>query len=65
MHPGDFFGEIAHVTGVPRTTGVVTETAVRTLVLTHADFQRLLGEQPAIAGKVLDSLAKRLAPQTL
>jgi len=34
-------------------------------VLTHADFQRLLREQPAIGRKVLESLAQRLAPATL
>ena len=65
MHPGDFFGEIALVTGVPRTTSVVTESPVRMLVLTHADFQRLLREQPAIGRKVLESLAQRLAPDSL
>ena len=65
MHPGDFFGEIALVTGVPRTTSVVTESPSRLLVLTHADFQRLLREQPAIGRKALESLAQRLAPESL
>jgi CRP-like cAMP-binding protein len=63
MHPGDFFGEIALVTGIPRTTTVLTETPVRLLVVGRADFQRLLREQPAIAGKVLESLAQRLGPE--
>ena len=65
MHAGDFFGEIALVTGVPRTTTVVAETPLRMLVLTQADFQRLLGEHPKIARKILESLALRVAPQTL
>ena len=64
MHPGDVFGEIALVTGVPRTTTVTTETAVRLLVLTRADFQRLLREHPAIGRKMLESLALRLSPET-
>ena len=65
MHAGDFFGEIALVTGVPRTTTVVAETPLRLLVLTQADFQRLLGEHPRIARKILESLAERLKPQPL
>ena len=65
MHAGDFFGEIALVTGVPRTTTVVAETPLRMLVLTQADFQRLIGEHPRIARKILGSLAERLKPQPL
>ncbi len=65
MHGGDFFGEIALVTGVPRTTTVTAETPVRLLVLTKRDFQRLLDEQPGIGRKVLEALAARLAPDTL
>jgi hypothetical protein len=34
-------------------------------VLTKRDFQRLLCEQPRIQGKVLEALARRLAPETL
>jgi CRP/FNR family transcriptional regulator, cyclic AMP receptor protein len=65
MRDGDFFGEIALVTDVPRTSTVTTETQVRLLVLTKRDFQRLLREQPQIQRKVLEALALRLAPETL
>jgi CRP/FNR family cyclic AMP-dependent transcriptional regulator len=65
MRGGDFFGEIALVTDVPRTSTVTTETQVRLLVLTKRDFQRLLREQPQIQRKVLEALALRLAPETL
>ena len=65
LHDGDFFGEIALVTDVPRTSTVTTTSAVRLLVLTKRDFQRLMREQPSIQRKVLEALAQRLAPETL
>jgi CRP-like cAMP-binding protein len=65
MKNGDFFGEIALVSDVPRTSTVTAETPVRLLVLTKRDFQRLLREQPAIQRKVLEALALRLAPETV
>ena len=65
LRDGDFFGEIALVTDVPRTSTVTTTSAVRLLVLTKRDFQRLMREQPSIQRKVLEALAQRLAPETL
>ena len=58
---GDFFGEIALLTETPRTATVVTATPVRLLVITGQSFRRLLDDTPAIQGKVLTALARRVA----
>jgi CRP-like cAMP-binding protein len=65
MKPGDFFGEIALITGAPRTATVTTTEPVRTLVLTQRDFRTLLRNEPQIQEKVLEALAARLPPESL
>jgi CRP-like cAMP-binding protein len=65
LSTGDFFGEIALVTDVPRTSTVTTEAPVRVLVMTKRDFQRVLRDHPSIQAKVLEALAARLAPESL
>lgn len=62
---GDFFGEIALVADSPRTATVTATSPVRALVITDRSFKRLLEEQPEIQNKVLQALAKRLAPDHL
>ena len=63
LSSGDFLGEIALVTGTPRTATVKTTTPSRVLVLTAPSFRKLLRESPPLQLKVLDALAKRLPPE--
>jgi CRP-like cAMP-binding protein len=65
LKDGDFFGEIALVSNVPRTATVTTTTPVRVLVLTDRAFKGLLEHAPEVQFKVLRALAERVAPQTL
>jgi CRP-like cAMP-binding protein len=57
---GDFLGEIALITGVPRTATVTTTRPSRMLVITARDFKALLRRTPSLQMKVLDALAARL-----
>lgn len=57
---GDFIGEIAIVSGAPRTATVRTTAPTHALVLTARDFRTLLRRVPSIQLKVLDAIARRL-----
>jgi CRP/FNR family cyclic AMP-dependent transcriptional regulator len=65
VQQGDFLGEIALVTGRPRTATVKATSPVRVLVITARSFRRLLDRSPEIQRKVLLSMAERLASATL
>ncbi len=65
LKPGDFFGEIALVTSVPRTATVAATSPVRALVVTDREFRHLLEESPDIKTRVMQAMAARLAPDTL
>jgi CRP/FNR family transcriptional regulator, cyclic AMP receptor protein len=58
---GDFVGEIALVTELPRTATVTAETPVRLFVLTGREFHAVLDQNPKVERKVLRTLARRLA----
>lgn len=60
LHSGDFLGEIALVTGAPRTATVTTTAPTRVLVITASAFRSLLRRMPALQRKVLETLAARL-----
>lgn len=60
LGPGDFVGEIALVTGRPRTATVRTRGPARILVLTANGFRTLLREAPSIQDKVLAALTARI-----
>jgi len=63
MRQGDFFGEIALVTKMPRTATVTATTDVRVLVITERDFSAMLKRSPEVGHAVAEALAERLAPE--
>ena len=63
MQKGDFFGEIALVTKMPRTATVTATTDVDVLVITERDFDALLKKSPEIGRSIAEALAERVAPE--
>ena len=57
---GNYFGEIALITGSPRMASVTTGTPVRALVIEGRDFRKLLQDSPDIQFKVLQEVGRRL-----
>jgi CRP-like cAMP-binding protein len=60
LRAGGFFGEIALVTGSPRTATVTTGTPMRALVITSHDFRKLLQDSPDLQMKILEEMGSRL-----
>ncbi len=61
LGPGDWAGEIALISDIPRTAGVTASTPIVVLIITRGAFSALLRDSPTIAQKVLASVGARLA----
>jgi CRP-like cAMP-binding protein len=59
---GEFFGELALVSNIPRTATVTATSEIRALVVVDRDFRRLLKDDTSIAVKVLGAMAERMPP---
>lgn len=60
LSAGDFFGEIALVSGGPRTATVVATAPTKLLVVAKAPFWALLEQTPSIQTSVMKAMGERL-----
>jgi voltage-gated potassium channel len=58
--PGDFFGELALLTGAPRNATIVATQPCTLLSLDIVDFRQLLGRQPDLARIIHEEAKRRL-----
>ena len=64
LGPGDFFGEMSVIDGLPRVAQVVTTEETRCLALASWEFERLVLDHPAIGLAILRGLSARLRART-
>lgn len=57
---GDVIGEMSLITNAPRTATVVASTDMVILLLDPRDFSAVMEDHPAVASKVLHTVAQRL-----
>jgi CRP-like cAMP-binding protein len=59
LGPGEFFGELSLLDGGPRAATVIATTPLTTIRIERAAFRRLLLEEPDLALKLLEGMARR------
>ena len=64
LGPGDFFGEMSVIDGLPRVAQVVASTDTRCLALATWEFERLILDHPTIGLAILRGLSARLRSRT-
>jgi CRP-like cAMP-binding protein len=61
LGPGDYFGEIALISDIPRTATITAETPLRCWGIAPWDFRPLVEENASVAWKLLDHVATLVA----
>jgi CRP/FNR family transcriptional regulator, cyclic AMP receptor protein len=61
LGPGDYFGELALLTGGPRTASVIAETSLDTIRIQRQAFRKLLVKEPEVGLRIMAGLAERIA----
>jgi CRP-like cAMP-binding protein len=64
LGPGDFFGEMSVIDGMPRVAQVATSDPTRCLALASWEFERLVLDHPTIGLAILRGLSARLRSRT-
>jgi CRP-like cAMP-binding protein len=64
LRPGEFFGELSVLDGLPRIAQVVTIEPTRCLALASWDFEQALLDSPPLALAILRGLAARVRSVT-
>ncbi len=64
MHPGTVFGEMSDILGRPRTCTIRAKTKVEVLHIGSENMEETLASNPAIAIKIIKTLAARLERTT-
>lgn len=60
LRPGEAFGELAMIEGLPRSASVQALDDAELLVLTRKDFEAYARENPAVLWKLLQTVCERL-----
>src|SRR5438552_1713853 len=64
LGPGEFFGELSVLDGMPRNATVAAEVQTSCLALASWDFEKVLLEEPALTLAILRGVATRLREVT-
>ncbi|MCW5730086.1 MAG: Crp/Fnr family transcriptional regulator [Alphaproteobacteria bacterium] len=64
MEPGDIFGEIALLDGLPRTASADAAEDTRLLVIERTQFRALLEQEPRLSLHIIELLCERLRSNT-
>lgn len=60
LGPGSYFGELALLDRGPRSASIVAESDLEVAILGHREFSAVVDQVPAVAHKLLVSMAGRL-----